>query len=120
MTNLIRFYQLRKEASYESVDKYGIDYNVSFYTTLYSCVYDLIWFKVICSKYGYIVYMRNSYYNIGIDGCCTILKEFTTKKMRKQGVSRDLIASMNCSAKLMIGDTYDKESKIIGYIKSIQ
>ena len=108
------------EASIETAEKYCISSKIYKHRVLYSCLYDMLWFKVVGNKYGYVVYMRNSYYNIGIDGCCTILKEFTTKSMRKKGMSRSLIASIKCDKKLITGDSYDKESEVIGYIKSLQ
>ena len=116
---LINFYRLRKEATIETMDKYSIGSKLSYIGILYSCIYDIIFFNVKCNKYGYIVYMRNTYFNIGIYNCCTILKEFTTKSMRKQGISRNLIDSIKYKVKLITGDSYDEKSNIIGYIKSL-
>ena len=117
---ILSFYRLRKEATIETSIKYSLDVRLSFFRILYSCLYDIVFFKVICNRDGYIVYYINSYFNIHMDSCCTILKEFTTKDMRKKGISRGLISKIKCSTKLIIGDSYDEESEIIGYIKSIQ
>lgn len=117
---LVNFYRLRREATIETSKKYSLEVELSFLKILYSCLYDILWFKVVCSQYGYVVYFRNSYFNIGLDSCCTILKEFTTKDMRKKGISRELISRIKYSTKLITGDSYDEESEVIGYIKSIQ
>ena len=86
---LINFYKLRKEAAYEAISKYNISCEPKFFNILYSCIYDIVIHKVICTENAYIVYMRNSYFNIEWD-CITIIKEFTTKTMRNKGLMRGL------------------------------
>ena len=113
---LINFYKLREEATNEAIKKYNIECKPKFLNILYSCIYDMVVHKVVCTENSYIVYMRNSYFNIEWD-CVTILKEFTTKPMRGNGLMKRLKNKLTYSTVLEVNN--EKKPNTIGYINSL-
>ena len=112
------FYKLRMEATKESIEKHSLDVEVNRFNVLLSCLYDLIFFKTIISENSYVVYMRNSYFNIGFD-CVTVLKSFTTKSKRGKGEYYKLRSKIKNKTILDVKESDGKEPIILGYIKSI-
>lgn len=115
---MISFYKLRMEATKETIAKHGLYFEVKPSLVLLSCLYDIIFHKVIYNRYGYIVYMRNSYFNIGIESM-TILKSFTTKNKRNLGLYYKMRKRIKSKVLLDVKEGDGKEPTVLGYIKSV-